>query len=281
MQIDSHQHFWKINDTDYVWMNEAHASIQRDFLPRDLEPLLRANHLDGTIAVQARQMLKETQWLLELSEQHPLIRGVVGWVPLAEPGIQNHLDVFASHPKLVGVRHVVHDEPDDNFILRKDFNEGVSHLKQYALCYDVLIFEKHLPQTIKFVDRHPNQPMVVDHIAKPVIQRERFDRRWAENIRILAQREHVCCKLSGLVTEVRDASWDASLLLPYFETVLEAFGADRLLFGSDWPVCLLATDYDDWARTVRQFIQSLSSDEQAAIMGGNTIRFYGLSSELP
>jgi L-fuconolactonase len=197
MKVDSHQHFWEINDTDYVWMGEEHARIKRDFLPQDLQPLLQAAGLDGCVAVQARQMVKETEWLLSLAEEHDFIQGVVGWVPLCENGGGADLEKWARHPKLCGVRHVVHDEPDDNFILGDDFNDGVKRLRELGLTYDILIFGKHLPQTIEFVDRHPDQPMVVDHIAKPVIEAGHFDEAWASGIRELAKREQVNCKLSG------------------------------------------------------------------------------------
>lgn len=277
MKIDSHQHFWEINDTDYVWMGEEHAVIKRDFLPADLRPLLADSGLDGCVAVQARQMTVETDWLLALAASHDLIRGVVGWVPLCEQAGEPWLEKYAGMPGLVGVRHVVHDEPDDNFILRADFNEGVSRLKNYGLTYDILIFGRHLPQTIEFVDRHPGQAMVVDHIAKPVIRAGNFDEAWSRGIRELARRGQVMCKLSGVVTEIRDPTWDIDLIQPYFDTVIEAFGADRIMFGSDWPVCLLRADYSRWVEVVQQLLAPLSEHEQAAILGGNAVRFYGLT----
>lgn len=276
MTIDSHQHFWVINDTDYVWMTDAHDTIRRDFLPTDLEPLLDAAGIDGTVAVQARQMVEETAWLLELAGRHPRIRGVVGWVPLADRAGEPWLERCAADPRLVGVRHVVHDEPDDLFILRTDVNEGVRRLSAYGLVYDILIFARHLPQTITFVDRHPDQPFVVDHVAKPAIAREAFDRAWARGVRDLAQRENVACKVSGMVTEVRDATWDVELLRPYFDTVLEAFGPSRLMVGSDWPVCLLRAPYGEWVAAFDRLVGELSAVEQAAIRGGTACRVYGL-----
>jgi len=274
MKIDSHQHFWQYNPSDYVWMSEEHNVIRRNFLPEDLRPLLDACGIDGTIAVQARQMLAENDFLLELSSQNPLIMGVVGWIPLCDPNADNHLAHYALHHKIVGFRHVLHDEPDDDFMLRKDFNEGVNALSRYNLCYDVLIFEKHLPQTIQFVDQHPGLTMIIDHIAKPRIREGDFDFRWEKNIRQLAEREHVNCKLSGMVTEVSGGKWDFALLKPYFEVVLEAFGPDRLMFGSDWPVCLLQSEYHQWLETVINFIGKLSESEKSAIMGGNAARIY-------
>ncbi len=280
MKIDSHQHFWAINDTDYVWMGDEHACIKRDFLPADLAPLMAASGIDGCVAVQARQMIEETRWLLSLAEQHDFIQGVVGWVPLLENAAAPWLEEFATHPKLTGVRHVVHDEPDDNFILREDFNAGIKQLARHGLVYDILIFGKHLPQTARFVDRHPGQAFVVDHIAKPSIRKGQFDETWAAGIRELAQRENVSCKLSGMITEVRDAEWDTELLRPYFETIIDAFGAQRVMFGSDWPVCQLRGTYQEWTRTVSAMVSSMSPDEQSAIWGGNAVRVYGLSTSL-
>lgn len=276
LKIDSHQHFWVINDTDYVWMTEAHAAIRRDFLPAELRQLLDVSGLDGCVAVQARQMVEETEWLLGLADEHDWIRGVVGWVPLLADAGEPYLERFAGHRKLRGVRHVVHDEPDDGFILRPDFNEGVARAGRHGLVYDVLIFWRHLPQTIEFVDRHPGQPLVVDHIAKPRIRKAAFDADWAAGIRELARREHVSCKVSGMLTEVRDEAWDGELLRPYFETVVEAFGPSRVMFGSDWPVCLLQAGHPEWVRIVGQLAARLSDDEQSAFWGGNAVRIYGL-----
>lgn len=276
MRIDSHQHFWQINNTDYVWMGEEHASIRKDFLPDDLSPLLADCGFDGCLAVQARQRLEETDFLLGLAAQHACIKGVVGWIPLCEPDAQRHLETCASQAGIVGFRHVVHDEPDDDFLLRPDFNAGVRALTAHSLCYDILIFERHLPQTIAFVDRHPQQRMVVDHIAKPRIRGKCFDETWATHMKSLARRENVTCKWSGVVTEVRDPTWDCTLLQPYFDTVLEAFGPERIMFGSDWPVCLLRSDYAQWVRATHSLIAPLSPSEQSEIMGQTAVRVYGL-----
>ena len=275
MKIDSHHHLWAINDTDYVWMTDAHATIRRDFLSSELDATMAASGIDGTVAVQARQLTGETHFLLGLADANPRIKAVVGWVPLCENGGEPFLEKFAAHPKLAGVRHVVHDEPDDDFILRPDFNAGIRNLAKYGLRYDILIFWKHLPQTIRFVDMHPQQPFIVDHIAKPRIRREAFDAEWAAGIRELAKREHVSCKLSGVLTEVRDDSWDIDLIRPYFETVWQAFGPDRLMFGSDWPVCLLRSSHTEWTNLAAELTQNLSADEQAAFWGGNAARIYG------
>jgi L-fuconolactonase len=276
MKIDSHHHLWAINDTDYVWMTDAHAAIRRDFLGPELEATMAGSGIDGTVAVQARQLVEETEFLLALADANPRIKAVVGWVPLCGGGGEPYLETFAAHPKLAGVRHVVHDEPDDDFLLRADFNAGIRNLAKYGLRYDILIFWKHLPQTIRFVDMHPEQPFIVDHIAKPRIRREAFDAEWAAGIRELAKRPHVSCKLSGMLTEVRDATWDFDLVRPYFETVWQAFGPDRLMFGSDWPVCLLRSSHETWTRLAADLTADLSADEQCAFWGGNAARIYGI-----
>ena len=274
MRIDCHQHFWKYNSDDYPWISEAHEVLKRDFLPEHLSPLLKAANLNGCVAVQAMQQLSETDFLLQLAENNPSIVGVVGWVPFCDANVEAHIARYAENSKTVGFRHIIQDEPDDQFMLRSDFNEGIRLLTRYSLCYDLLIFERHLPQSREFVDKHPSLSIIVDHVAKPSIRKNEFDHTWANNIRQLAKRDQVSCKLSGLVTEVRDADWDAELLQPYFDTVLEAFGPKRLLFGSDWPVCLLRSEYETWLRVVSELIAPLSVSEQEAIMGGNAARIY-------
>jgi len=274
MKIDSHQHFWKYDPAEYGWISEEHTVLKRDFLPVDLEPLMAENNIDGCIAVQARQTIEETEWLLEISDANSTVKGVVGWVPLCTSECSASLDRFSENSNLVGVRHVIHDEEEDDFILRRDFNEGVRELESRKLVYDILIFEKHLPQTIQFVDQHPNLQFVVDHIAKPKISTATFDATWAENIFELSKRTNVTCKLSGMVTEVIDSRWDPHLLKPYFDAVLGAFGPDRLMAGSDWPVCLLRAEYTQWHQTIRSMIESLSEDEQSKILGLNACRIY-------
>ncbi len=278
MKIDSHQHFWKYDANDYPWIGAEHLVIKRDFFPGDLKPILKASDIVGCIAVQARQTLEETNWLIELAEQNAFIKGVVGWLPLCDLQIDQTLEQYADRSHLVGVRHIIHDEPDDQFILRADFNEGISRLAPHDLVYDILIFEKHLSATIEFVDRHPNIQFVVDHIAKPKIHPDTFDQNWKTNLIELARRENVSCKLSGMVTEAPDFVWDQQLLTPYLETALEAFGPNRLLFGSDWPVSLLGTDYGKWIDAVNSALNELSLDEQAAIWGKNAQRIYKLAT---
>ena len=277
MKIDSHHHFWNYNADEFGWIDESMKSIRRDFLPPLLESTIREAGVDGVVSVQARQMLEETDWLLKLAGENDFIKGVVGWVPLVEQDVDEHLARLASSAKLKAVRHVLQGEPDPEYMLRTDFNAGISRLKSYKLVYDILIFERHLPQTIQFVDRHPEQVFVLDHIAKPLIAENKIS-PWWENIRELARRENVYCKMSGMVTEADFKNWSPEQLMPYLETVLEAFGPGRLLFGSDWPVCLVAVTYADWVELITRFVSRLSETEQNSIMGGNATEVYDLKS---
>ena len=252
-------------------------AIQKDFVLPELEAVTRAANIQGTVVVQARQTIDETEWLLQLAESSNLIRGVVGWIPLIEKSVASPLEKYSQHQKLRGVRHVLHDESDDFYMLREDFNRGISLLKNFNLVYDVLIFEKHLPQTIQFVESHPNQIFVVDHIAKPKIKDSLLS-PWKENIAALAKHENVYCKVSGMVTEADWKTWTEPSLRPYFEIVLEAFGPQRLMFGSDWPVMEVACNYKRWTEIVRAWISKLSKSEQLAVMGGTAKKAYSLSA---
>ncbi len=274
MVIDSHQHFWRYTAEEYPWIDDRMARIRRDFLPADLEPELRAAGVDGVISVQARQTLAETTWLLELARSWDRIRGVVGWVPLCDPAVPGILESLAATRALRGVRHVVQAEPD-GFLLRPEFNRGVAALGRFGLVYEILVVERQLPDALRFADLHPGLHLVVDHLAKPRV-RDRVLEPWAARMRELARRPHVCCKLSGLVTEADYTAWTPEQLRPYLETVLECFGPGRVLFGSDWPVCLAACPYGRWVRIVREAIAGLSPAEQAAVLGGNAVRVYGL-----
>jgi L-fuconolactonase len=280
MIVDSHHHFWRYNPVDYGWIDDGMAKIRRDFLPEDLRRDMAADGVDAVVSVQARQSIEETRWLLDLATANDFIAGVVGWVPLVSPSVVATLEEFASHPKLVAIRHVLQDEPDPAYMLRADFQAGIRALQSFNLTYDILIFERHLPQTIEFVDHHPAQPFVVDHMAKPRM-RQREIEPWASHMRELAKRPHVSCKLSGLTTEVGRANWTIADLRPYVDVVLEAFGPDRLLFGSDWPVCLVACDYARWMTTVQELIADLSPIERTAILGGNARRIYRLGDTQP
>ncbi|HEV2293411.1 MAG TPA: amidohydrolase family protein [Tepidisphaeraceae bacterium] len=278
--IDSHHHFWRYDPAEYDWIDQSMAVLRRDFLPEDLRTSINAAGIDGVVSVQARQTLEETRWLLSLAREHPFIRGVVGWAPLASPDLQRELDPLVGDANLVGLRHVVQGEPDDEFILRDDFNRGIDSLRAFGLCYDILIYERHLPQTIRFVDRHPGQVFVLDHVAKPNI-RVREMEPWRRNIGELARREHVYCKLSGMVTEADPQHWSPAQLRPYYDAVLETFGPRRLMFGSDWPVCLLGVEYARWADIVREWTAALSHTERNQIFGGSAIEAYRLPAARP
>ena len=276
MRIDAHQHFWIYNHADYVWMGPEHRSLRRDFTADDLEPLLDSVDFDGSIAVQARQMIKETEWLLEIADRKQRVFGVVGWLDLCSEQISDQIDEFARRPELCGVRHVVHDEPDDDFMLRKDFRRGISLLESADLTYDLLIFPRHLSRSIDLVDEFPNQPFVVDHIAKPPIAAGDMD-GWDSDIRTLAERENVFCKLSGMVTEAGQ-SWSSSDFVPYIDVIVDAFGPDRLMIGSDWPVSTLRGEYQDVMRVVLDYVENLSQPERDAICGETCRAFYGVGS---
>jgi len=273
--IDSHHHFWRYSVEDYAWIKESMGVIRRDFLPADLEKTIRAAVVDGVVSVQARQSLEETRWLLELAGANPFVRGVVGWAPLIAPDIAKILGELTTDKKLRALRHVLQTEPDELYMLREDFNRGIAALPECGLAYDILIFERHLPQTMQFVDRHPRQVFVLDHLAKPRIKDGQLQ-PWAKNIRELARRPNVYCKVSGMVTEADYALWTEADLQPFFDTVLEAFGPRRLMLGSDWPVCLVACDYARWVGLVRKWIQQLSAAEQARILGGTAVEAYRL-----
>jgi L-fuconolactonase len=277
MVVDCHHHFWRYSPAEYGWIDDHMAAIRRDFLPADLQREMAVAGVDAVVSVQARQSVEETRWLLDLATQNPFIAGVVGWVPLVSPSLEADMAQFAAHPKLVAVRHVLQDEPDPRFMLRADFQAGIRALRAYNLTYDILIYHRHLPQTIELVDLHPAQAFVIDHMAKPAIK-QRTVEPWARGMRELARRPHVCCKLSGMVTEIGRPHWTVTDLRPYFNVVLEAFGPERVLFGSDWPVCLVACGYARWMEIVQELIAPLSSAERAAILGDNARRVYRLKN---
>ena len=273
MKIDGHQHFWRYDAKEYGWIGEEMKALRRDFLPEHLKKEIETAGIDGVVSVQARQIVDETRWLLDMAEENEFIKGVVGWVELALRGVGKELERFASHPKLKGVRHVLQDEPANDLMDSDDFNAGIRMLGEFGLVYDILIFERHLPQAIRFVDRHPNQPFVLDHIAKPLIK-DRVLSPWRENLRELARRENVSCKISGMVTEADRRKWKPSDFTPYIDTVMECFGARRVFVGSDWPVCTVAGSYSDVMGIVATYIERLSPTEQTAIWGENAQRIY-------
>lgn len=275
MIIDSHHHFWKYDPGEYGWIDDSMKAIRTDFLPENLKTNVQDSNVDGVISVQARQTVEETDWLIGMAHQNDFIKGIVGWLPLIHDDIEVNLEKYADEKILKGVRHVIQGEPDPEFMLRKDFNRGIASLKKHSLVYDILITERQLTNAIRFVDRHPDQVFVLDHIAKPHIRLNELS-PWKENMMELAMRRNVNCKISGMVTEADFMNWTPSQLQPYFEVIIKAFGPDRLLFGSDWPVCLVATSYKKWIELVQKNISKLSETEQAKIMGENAIRIYKL-----
>lgn len=278
-RIDAHHHLWRYKPDEFGWINQPMGILRRDFLPRVLKPLLDRAGVSGTIAVQARQSLEETRWLLSLAEEDLgnafWMRGVVGWAAIAAPDFQDTLRDLRRSRKLKGLRHIIQDEPDDQFILSPAFNRGIRMLRDTGLVYDILIHARHLPQTVRFVDMHPDQPFVLDHCAKPPIATGQLE-PWSTQMRELAKRPNVCCKLSGLVTEADWQQWTPVILEPYWRVVLDAFGPGRLLFGSDWPVSLLASSYQRWVDTVAEWVAPLSERERNAIWGGAASRIYSL-----
>lgn len=258
-------------------MSDEMTVLRRDYLMDELKMVTDEAGVTGTIAVQARQTLAETEWLSEIAAQNPLILGVVGWVPLVSDDVGVILESVAKFSKVKGIRHVLHDEADDRFMLRDDFNRGIARLKDFNLTYDLLIFERHLPQTIEFVDRHLGQVFVVDHIAKPRIK-DRSIAFWRDHLRELAKRENIYCKLSGMVTEVNWHSWTGDDLKAYFDVTLEIFGPARLMFGSDWPVLTVASSYLRWMRLVEEATAGLSQDDRERIFHGTAVEAYSLSN---
>ncbi|MBP7591441.1 MAG: amidohydrolase family protein [Chloroflexi bacterium] len=275
MKIDAHQHFWQYNARDYGWMGAGMERLQGDHLPEDLRPCLAPFAFDGTIAVQARQTLTETGWLLELADRYSFIKGVVGWVDLRSDELPRQLDELAAHPKLVGVRHVIHDEPDDAFMLREDFGRGLGLLADYNLVYDLLLFPKHLADACELVGCFPNQQFVLDHIAKPFIKDGRLA-PWSDDLQRLAAFPNVACKISGMVTEADWQAWQPADFRPYLDVVFAAFGADRLMFGSDWPVCTVAGSYEQVVGLAADYMTQFSAAEQTAVFGATAARIYGV-----
>ena len=275
-RIDAHHHLWRYLPPGPAWMADGMEGLRRDFLIEDLRAVTAEVGVTGTIVVETERTVEETAWLSQVAASDDLIRGVVGWAPLTSPAVVAELERIASLPKMKAIRHPIHDESDDQFVLRDDFNRGVAALKQFDLRYDILIFERHLPQTIEFVDRHPDQVFILDHVAKPLI-RDRVFSPWRENMRELARRSNVYCKVSGMVTEADWHSWSDKVVSPYIEAVVEAFTPNRLMFGSDWPVMTLASSYRRWMATIQSAIAQLSVTERERILGGTAVEAYGLS----
>jgi L-fuconolactonase len=279
VRIDAHQHFWRYHPAEFGWIGEGMEALQRDFLPAELKREIGAAGIDGVVSVQAQQSLDETLWLLELAAANDFIKGVVGWVPLASAQVRRDLELLAANPKLKGVRHVLQGEPEESWLHNEHFNAGIDALKEFGLVYDLLIFERQLPAAIKFVDRHPSQIFVLDHLGKPRVK-DGFLEPWNRNIRELAKRENVICKISGLVTEADWLAWTEVQLQPYVETVLEAFGSSRVMFGSDWPVCRVASDYSRWVNAVERLAGKLSLIERTQILGETASEVYRLKAHM-
>jgi L-fuconolactonase len=258
-------------------MSDEMSQLKRDFLPEDLQPLLQSSAFDGCIAVQARQTLEETRWLLEFSERHAFIKGVVGWVDLCSTELRRQLETFATHPKFVGVRHIVQDEPDDEFMLRAEFMNGIAQLRGFDLTYDLLLYPRHLRAAAQLVQKFPEQPFVLDHMGKPRIA-EGLLSPWREDLRELASAPNVLCKLSGMVTEAKWNQWKPAEFTRYIDSVVEVFTPERLMIASDWPVCLLSGDYAATMQIAIDYVQQFSLAAQSGILGGNCARFYGIHS---
>jgi L-fuconolactonase len=274
-RIDAHQHFWRYDSAEYGWIDDSMAVLRRDFMPADAAREMAPMGFDACVAVQARQTLEETRWLLALADADPVIAGVVGWVDLQADDVQAQLEQVASHPKLVGVRHIVQSEPDDRFLLRPAFCRGIALLEGFGLTYDILVYARHLPVAAEFVSRFERQPFVIDHMAKPDIRQGEIE-TWAQDLRRLAAFPNVLCKVSGLVTEADWDRWTPAQLRPYLDVAFDCFGPGRLLIGSDWPVCTVAATYARTLGVVTEYLSGHSAEDRAEVLGGNAQRLWKL-----
>ncbi len=275
MRIDAHQHFWRYNAPEYGWIGPEMKVLKQDYMPEDLEPLAKELGFDGTVVVQARQTVEETEWLLDLADQFDLIKGVVGWVDLRADTVDEQLCRFCGHPLFRGVRHVVQDELDPEFMQRPAFRRGIGHLASYGLTYDLLVLPRQLPSACDLVAAFPEQPFVLDHLAKPPVATGTLE-PWRTDLRRLAAAGNVYCKVSGVLAEVNPRRWTREEIYPYLHVVFDAFGSERVMIGSDWPVCTLAGSYSEAMGVVLSFVERLSTEEQETVLGGNAARFYGL-----
>lgn len=276
MNLDAHQHFWRYDPRRDGWITDEMSCLKRDFLPEDLIPQFEPNHIQGSIAVQADQSEQETLFLLELASQYSEIKGVVGWVDLTAPDVADRLHYFSQFERLVGFRHIVQSEPDDDFLLKEAFCRGIGYLERFNFTYDILIYPKQLRAAIELVKKFPQQRFVIDHLAKPSI-RTGQTAGWEQQMWAIAASPNVYCKLSGLITEADWRLWRGSDFKPYLDTVLDAFGPDRLMFGSDWPVCLLAGSYRQVKELIAGYLSRLSVEQQQKIFGLNAISFYRIT----
>lgn len=274
MTIDSHQHFWTYQPLRDTWITDEMQAIRKDFLPDQLAAILKKNKIEGCVAVQADQSEKETDFLIKCARNNSFVKGVVGWTDLQSPGVQARLEYYYQFHEVKGFRHIVQSEAED-FLLQRNFCNGVELLEQYNFTFDILIYPKQLHSALAFVKKFPNQAFVIDHLAKPFIKQQQL-KPWKQQLQQIAMHENVSCKFSGLVTEANWSNWKASDFKPFLETALEAFGPRRLMYGSDWPVCLLSGDYDQQLQVIEQFVDPLSPSEKKSIMGANAARFYHL-----
>jgi L-fuconolactonase len=273
IRIDAHQHFWKYNREEYPWIGDDMDVIRHDFLPEDLQEVQQKAGFTNSIAVQARQSLEETKWLLQLSEEHEYIAGIVGWVDLCSPVVGQQLNKFSEYGKLVGVRHVVHDEADDQFMLRNDFLQGIEHVGSFGYTYDFLIFPGHLETAFEVAKTFPDQKFVIDHLAKPAIRKSKLS-PWKKDIEKIAALPNVYCKASGMVTEADWNHWDYKTFVPYLDVVFGAFGDQRVMAGSDWPVCLVAGSYSSVMQLTEQYLDAHPNLNKNRVLGENCKEFY-------
>lgn len=273
--IDSHQHFWRFDPVRDSWITDDMAVIRKDFLPEDLAPILHENEVDGCVAVQADQSEEENAFLLELAVANPFIKGIVGWLDLQSDNVQESLAFYAQYDKMKGFRHVLQGEADRALMLKAEFKHGIAQLESFGYTYDILIYTDQLKYTEEFVRAFPNQRFVIDHIAKPNIKEGQFD-DWKQDIEAVARQYNVCCKVSGMVTEADWYNWKDEDFKPYLDTVFEAFGTNRVMFGSDWPVCMVAGGYSKMIKMVKSYTSKMTENEQQMFWGQNAVNFYNL-----
>jgi len=275
LKIDSHQHFWIFDPVRDSWINDQMLAIKRDFSPVDLLPVLQQHGIDGCVSVQASQTDDETMFLLDHAAANPFVKGVVGWVNLKADDLDEQLQQYKKYDKLKGFRHVLQSEPDDQYMLQPAFQKGIGMLEKYGYTYDILIFPQHLPFADQLADNFPNQKFVVDHLAKPHIKDQQIS-DWKRDIEALAKHENVFCKISGMLTEADWGNWKPEDFTPYLDVIFNAFGSNRVMFGSDWPVCLVAGGYEGTRQVTQSYTSKLSVTEQEQFWGGNAISFYNL-----
>lgn len=274
MVIDSHVHFWKYNKSSYAWIDNSMKILQKDHLPEEIELTLKRNNVDGCVAVQALTEEVETRFLAELAATHSYIKGVVGWADLSSPNVEKTLDEFKQYPAIKGIRHIVQSEPDD-FLYKKDFRSGVALLKDYGYTFDILIYPRQLKAARDFVAEFPGQVFILDHCAKPEIRKHEIE-QWKAGIEELAAYPNVYCKLSGLLTEAKWKEWSPADFYPYLDVIFNAFGTDRLLYGSDWPVMLLSGIYVQWKSLLEKYMEGFVDEERDKVFGFNAKTVYSL-----